>query len=192
MQLSCSLPDGLNYRSSSQIARVVTESWFGEHMYCPACDARRLLPAPNNCPGIDFTCPRCDLAAQLKSRHTPLTNRIVDAGYEAMIRAVRSERVPNLFLLRYSPNWLVTDLLLVPSFFFTESVIERRKPLSPLARRAGWVGCNILLDNIAQDGRISVVTKGVAVSPSRVRDEYQRLQPLRDIGLKTRGWTWMS
>jgi type II restriction enzyme len=106
-----------------------------------------------------------------------------------MIRAVRAEQVPNLFLLRYSSNWLVTDLPLIPSFFFTESVIERRRPLSPLAHRAGWVGCNILLNNIAQDGRIPVVTKGVATSPKQVRNEYQRLKPLSDIGLKTRGWT---
>jgi type II restriction enzyme len=106
-----------------------------------------------------------------------------------MIQAILSEQVPNLYLLRYSREWFITDLLLIPSFFFTESVIEKRKPLSPSARRAGWVGCNILLENIPQDGRISVVARGIVNSPSRVRTEYQRLQPLRTLAPKTRGWT---
>jgi type II restriction enzyme len=106
-----------------------------------------------------------------------------------MIRAIRSERVPNLFLLRYSPAWSVIDLLLVPSFFFTESAIEKRKPLSAKARRAGWTGCNILLDNIPVDGRIAVVSAGVVTSPSKVRREYERIRPLSTLKREMRGWT---
>lgn len=26
-----------NYRSNSQIARLLTESWMGKNMYCPRC-----------------------------------------------------------------------------------------------------------------------------------------------------------
>src|SRR5271166_4975421 len=61
--------------------------------------------------------PMCSLGYQLKSRKTALKNRVVDAGYEAMIRAIRSEQVPNLFLLQYASSWSVVNLLLVPSFF---------------------------------------------------------------------------
>jgi type II restriction enzyme len=189
LDLSCSLEFRSTYRSNSQIARVLTENWFAGQMYCPACDSGTLVPSPNNCPGIDFTCPKCALSAQLKSRRTALTNRIVDAGYDAMIRAIRSERAPNLFLLRYSQAWSIIDLLLIPSFFFTESVIQKRNPLSPLARRAGWVGCNILLGNIPKDGRIPVVARGVATNPSQVRETYLRLQPFRSISMSARGWT---
>ena len=159
------------------------------HMYCPACSSNSLTAAPNNCPGVDFTCPKCTLAYQLKSQKPALKNRVVDAGYDAMIRAIRSERVPNLFLLRYSSAWSVIDLFLVPSFFFTESAIEKRKPLSVKARRAGWIGCNILLDNIPVDGRIAVVSNGVAANPSYVRREYQRIKPLSALSSDMRGWT---
>ena len=189
MQLFCSTDLSKGYRSNSQIARVVTENWFAGHMYCPACDSMNLVPTAANCPGVDFTCPKCNLAVQLKSRLTALTNRIVDAGYDAMLRAILSEQVPNLYLLRYSREWLITDLLLIPSFFFTESVIEKRKPLSSSARRAGWVGCNILLENIPQDGRIPVVAGGVPSRKSQVRAAYRRLQPLQTLGVNTRGWT---
>jgi type II restriction enzyme len=189
LDLFCSLELRSRYRSNSQIARVLTEKWFAGQMYCPACDSGTFVPAPNNCPGIDFTCPKCALSAQLKSRRTALTNRIVDAGYDAMIRAIRSNQAPNLFLLRYSAAWSIIDLLLIPSFFFTESAIEKRTPLSSMARRAGWVGCNILLNNVPEDGRIPVVTEGVAANPSQVRDSYQRLQPFREIEISARGWT---
>jgi len=189
LELTCSLAPALNYRSNSQIARVVTENWFARQMYCPACSSNSLTSAPNNCPGVDFRCPMCSLGYQLRSRKTALSNRVVDAGYDAMIRAIRSEQVPNLFLLQYSPSWAVVNLTLVPSFFFTESAIEKRKPLSSNAKRANWVGCNILLDNIPVDGRIAVISSGVAASPSHVRKEYGRIRPLDALKAEVRGWT---
>lgn len=189
MDLLCSLELAANYKSNAQIARVVTESWFASQMYCPACTSESLTPQRNNCPGSDFRCPTCSFVYQLKSRKTALTNRVVDAGYNAMIRAIRSEQVPNLFLLHYSPSWSVLNLVLIPSFFLTESAIEKRRPLSPSARRAHWVGCNILLNNIPVDGRIAVVSSGVAVGPAQVRKEYNRIRPLGALNREVRGWT---
>ena len=42
---------------------------------------------------------------------------------------------PQLFVMQYSPTLNVTDLTLVPKFFFTPHVIEKRKSLSSAARR---------------------------------------------------------
>ena len=138
MNLSCSIEPGLRYRSKAQIARVVTESWVAKQMYCAACASDSLTQKPNNFAGVDFACPKCPSLYQLKSRKTALTNRIVDAGYKKMIEAIHSEQVPNLVLLQYSPSWCVANLILIPSFFLTESAIEKRKPLSPTAERANW------------------------------------------------------
>ncbi len=113
----------------------------------------------------------------------------MDAGYDAMITAIRSDSAPSLALLQYSRSWSVTDLLVVPSFFFTETAIEKRKPLSALARRANWVGCNILLDKIPIDGRITVVKDGMAVNPPSVRKQFKNFLPLKELDSKTRGWT---
>jgi Dam-replacing family len=53
------------------------------------------------------------------------------------LSAIREDRTPNLFLLRYAlATWEVRDLLLIPSFLFSESAVIKRKPLSSTARRA--------------------------------------------------------
>lgn len=51
----------------------------------------------------------------------------------------------------------VKDFLMVPKYFFSPEIIEKRKPLSDTARRAGWVGCNIVLKQIPEEGRIFIV-----------------------------------
>jgi type II restriction enzyme len=115
--------------------------------------------------------------------------KVHDAGYDAMVAAIRSDRAPNLFVLQYSSSWLVENLLLIPRAFFTESVIEKRKPLGPKARRAGWVGCNILLSEIPIDGKIEMVSAGCPLSERLVRDEFSRVRKLADLPPQLRGWT---
>ena len=106
-----------------------------------------------------------------------------------MMRALRSDTVPNLLLMQYTADWFVHNLLIVPSFFFTPAAIEKRKPLGPNARRAGWIGCNILLSAIADVGKIRLVYNGATLDVSAVRRQYAKVRPLADIGVVTRGWT---
>jgi type II restriction enzyme len=106
-----------------------------------------------------------------------------------MVRAIRSDTVPNLLILQYSTEWLVRNLLLVPYVFFSESVIEKRAPLGPTAQRAGWVGCNIVLERIPRDGRIAVVSSGSIVPEQQVREEFSRVRKLADVPPTVRGWT---
>jgi len=42
----------------------------------------------------------------------------------------------------------------VPKHFFVRAIIERRNPLAATARRAGWIGSNILLDQVPDAGKI--------------------------------------
>lgn len=106
-----------------------------------------------------------------------------------MITAVGGGTSPNLLVLQYSAAWQVKRLLLVPSFFFAPSAIERRKPLGPNAKRAGWVGCNILLSSIAPEGKLDLINNGIASSPSQVRTQYQQMRPLSQVTMTERGWT---
>ena len=91
--------------------------------------------------------------------------------------------------MHYSPDWCVTNLPLIPSFFFSPSAIQKRKPLAPNARRAGWVGCNILLNRISPEGKIFMVTEGKIISCSEVRKKYNIVRPLSKVDSKIRGWT---
>ena len=189
MNLQCRTELGLNYKAGSQIARVISEDWCRRELYCAACSSDRLSSSRANTPAIDFVCPECGQCFQLKSFKTWNQRKIPDAAYDSMLRAIKSDRVPNLLILQYSADWLVKNLLLVPRVFFSETVIEKRPPLSPKARRAGWVGCNILLDRIPRDGKIPVVANGSTVAQHQVREEFSRIRKLAEVPPSVRGWT---
>jgi type II restriction enzyme len=188
MNLQCSIDRAAKYTSSSQVARVVSEEWCERELYCPACDSDRLTGLKANHPSVDFACARCEQTFQLKSLRNWNPKKIVDAGYDAMLRTIRADRTPNLLVLQYSSGWFVQNLLLVPRMFFSESVIERRKPLAATARRAGWVGCNILLSEIPADGKIVMISAGVPVLKNQVRDEFARVKELARLPPSLRGW----
>jgi type II restriction enzyme len=188
MDLNLSLAVSKIYKSSPQIVRVVTEEWGAKNLYCPACDSNEVTKAPPNMPAIDFTCPICSQTYQLKSRRNQSENKIVDAAYSTMIAAIRNDKTPNLFLLQYSAVWQIRNILLIPHFFITESIIEKRKPLSPLARRAGWIGCNILLAEIPTDGKLRIVSDGIEIDSTEVRKKFHRVKPFADLSVRLRGW----
>ncbi len=183
--------EGLDrYKSASQRARVGTESWGANNFFCPVCESPRLRSAPQGTAAVDYVCPSCDSPFQLKSQSKPLGSRIVDAAYSEMKRAILEDRTPNLFVLYYDLDlWAVRTVLLVPHFAFTLSTLEKRPPLAPTARRAGWVGCNILLDKIPPYARIRVIDDGKAQSTKEVRRAYRRLRPLETLQVEKRGWT---
>ena len=178
------------FKSASQRARVGTESWGAANFFCPACESPRLNVAPRNTVAVDYVCPSCESPFQLKSQSKPLGSRILDAAYSEMKRAILEDRTPNLFVLHYDLDaWAVRTVVLVPHFAFALSAVERRKPLAATARRAGWVGCNILLEKIPVHARISVVSEGTPVTPREVRSSYNRLRPLEKLQVEKRGWT---
>jgi type II restriction enzyme len=187
-------------------------------LYCANCDSSSLGETPANNRAIDFVCPRCRAPFQLKAKHSALGETVTDGAYTAMVAAIREDRTPNLLLMRYAlATWEVRDLLLIPSFMFSESAVIKRKPLSATARRAGWVGCNIDLHRIAPEARIAIViirsssrrrgdesltkkqnqrfltssptNQTVIVPPEEVRARYTRLKPIREIKTAQRGWT---
>lgn len=188
MQLAMNPLLAAGYKSRSQIARIVTENWAACNLYCAACDRACVAQNPNNARAIDFTCEGCNAGYQLKCGERWNEQRIPDAGYDAMMNAIRSDNVPNLLVMQYTPGWRVRNLLLVPSFFFTETSIQKRKPLSASARRAGWIGCNILLSAISPEGKIRLVVDEIASDPTLVRREYKRLRPIADLKGALRGW----
>lgn len=181
---------GTGYKSPSQRARVVTEGWAAEELYCSACPQKCLIPTPPNTRAVDFKCPQCKQLYQLKGKSSAFTGKVVDGAYDSMMEALMSDTAPNLLLLHYSPMaWTVANLMLVPAFAFPPSAIEIRKPLTPTARRAGWVGCFIVLSRIPPEARIDLVLDGQILPPSSVRAQYQRLLPLKQIAAPERGWT---
>ena len=190
MDLQLPTEDLNRYKSASQRARMGTEAWGAINFFCPVCKSPRLDIASRNTAAVDYLCPKCASPFQLKSQSKPFGNRIVDAAYSEMKRAILSDSTPNLYVLHYDlTQWAVRTVILIPHFAFALSAIECRPPLAPTARRAGWIGCNILLSKIPGDARIPVVESGKALPASEVRQAYKRLRPLENLKVETRGWT---
>ena len=67
-------------------------------------------------------------------------------------------------------------------------VIEKRKPLAETARRAGWIGCNILIGKIPDQGRVNIIENGKINSIQAVIQKVNRGKLLATDDLNARGW----
>jgi len=177
------------YNSNSQKIRVLTEKWVNEYIYCPSC-GNTILEYENNKPVADFYCSKCNEDYELKSKKDKMGKKIVDGAYATMIERLNSDSNPNFFFLNYDKNSLdVTNFIVIPKHFFIPEIIEKRKPLSPTARRAGWVGCNILLDTIPESGKIFYIKDGKEESKNKILDNWHKTSFLQQsINLKSKGW----
>jgi type II restriction enzyme len=179
-----------DYKSGSQRARVSTEPWGEANLYCPACDSPKINALPTGTHASDFNCPACASRYQLKSSASRFGRRVIDGAFAAMQRAILSDQTPNMFFLHYNRSQLtVQSVLLVPHFAFSMSCVEKRKALSPTARRHDYVGCYFLLDRIPTDARIPIVQNGRPVSSAEVRRAYGKIRRLESLGIEKRGWT---
>ena len=85
---------GISYHSPQQKARVITEAWAADNMYCVMCGAPHLKPLENNKPVADLQCPNCQNVYELKSHNGPLGGMLdVQAGLVVILHG-------KIFLLR--------------------------------------------------------------------------------------------
>lgn len=190
MKLSFDTQLADNYTSQSQRVRVLTETWVNSAIFCPNCGHLNIDKYPNNQPVADFYCSNCKEEYELKSKRASVSAKIVDGAYRTMIERLQSRNNPNFFLLNYDyKSFEVLNFLVIPKHFFIPEIIEKRKPLSPTARRAGWVGCNILLTHIPQTGKIFFVRGGQVEPKEKVLSDWEKTLFLRDEKeISAKGW----
>jgi type II restriction enzyme len=176
------------YSSKAQIARILTEDWVGSHVFCPNCGNASLRKFGNCKPVADFYCGHCGEEYELKSKRDKLSDMIPDGAYATMIARIQSVNNPHFFFLSYTPDHMVSNLLLIPKHFFSPSMIIMRPPLASSARRAGWVGCNIAIGQVAAHGRIFLVKDSKVEDPAKVRETFQKTLFLKDAPLEKRQW----
>jgi type II restriction enzyme len=177
------------YNSNSQKIRVMAEDWVSREIFCPACGSD-IKNYENNRPVADFFCLDCKEEFELKSKKGTIGNKIVDGAYRTMIERLQSNNNPNFFLLNYSlRSFEAINFFVIPKHFFVPQIIERRKPLALSARRAGWAGCNISLQNIPLTGRIYYVKDKQIKPKSKIISDWERTLFLREEGeITARGW----
>lgn len=178
------------YKSLSQKIRVLTETWVDKQVFCPNCGEVDIDKYESNRPVADFFCKNCLEDYELKSKKNDIGSKIVNGAYRTMIERLRSINNPNLFLLNYNlQNLSVLNFFVVPKHFFIPEIIEKRSPLAPTARRAGWVGCNIVLKNIPQAGKIFFVRDRQVESKAKVLANWKKTLFLRkEKEMSARGW----
>ena len=179
-----------NYKSPSQKIRILTEHWVDNQVYCPNCGHFDIDKYENNKPVADFFCSNCKEDYELKSKKDAVGNKIVNGAYRTMIGRLQDSNNPNFFLLSYDlQNFEVLNFLVIPKHFFVPEIIEERKPLSPTAHRAGWIGCNILLQGIPQTGKIFFVRNHQVEPKDKVLAEWQKTLFLREEKkISAKGW----
>jgi type II restriction enzyme len=188
MNLNFNIKLAEGYTNNSQIARVLTENWLKDNSYCPCCGEIPLYEFENNRPVADFYCRKCSEEFELKSKNGKFSTTINDGAYSKMIERINSNSNPNFFFLTYSKNWSVENFLIIPKQFFTSDIIFKRKPLSAIAKRAGWIGCNIDISNVAEAGKVFLVKETKVIDRNVVKNSFNRTLFLRDKSSDSKGW----
>jgi type II restriction enzyme len=177
------------YKSKSQLARVITENWCNDNVYCPFCGNARILPYEKNKKVIDYFCDNCGEDFQLKAKKNNLGDRIVDGAYQPMIDAISENKTPNFLLMSYTGDFCnVKDLMLLPKKVILPNNIEKRKPLSSTARRAGWIGCNINIANVAENAKINIVSNYKVCSIDEVINTTKKSNSIFTDSIDDRSW----
>ena len=188
MKLSLDLELAKIYASTSQKARVLTEGWVLNEVYCPSCGGP-VDNYDNNKPVADFYCKKCIEDFELKSKNRKISKKVSAGAYSQMIKRISSPEKPNFFFMGYLDTLSVNDFFVVPKHFFVSEIIEERKPLAETARRAGWIGSYILLSKIPKAGQIFYVEDGKEIAKEDVLEKWQKTIFLKKVKkADAKGW----
>lgn len=177
-----------NFKSKSQKIRILTEWWVNKFIFCPNCGGE-LSKFKNNTPFADFFC-NCGEEFELKSLSKTMKTRIVDGAYSTAKERILCNGFPNIFILNYDVSTIrVKNFLMIPGHFFSLNLIEERKPLTNTAKRAGWVGCNLLLGKIPVYGKLFYIENYNVVNKEIVLEKWEKMKFLKKINdLNKKGW----
>lgn len=189
MDLCLDLSLAENYKSNTQKARIFTENWVAYNMFCPQCGHKHISACANNSPVADFSCPSCKNEYELKSKNGKIGAKINDGAYHTMIERITSNNNPHLFVMEYAkPSFTVKNFIFIPNYFFVPDIIEKRKPLAETARRAGWIGCNILLHKIPVQGMVYIINNGILSDKDDILLNINKTRQFETKDIASRGW----
>lgn len=177
------------YKNNPQKMRKVTESWITENLICPYCRTSHLIQSTQEHQSTAFICPTCAETYVLKSKNSPIHDKIQIGAYQVMAQSIISLKNPNFLFLEYDKKeFQIQNLFMVPRYFFCTDTIERRSPISSSTRRRGWVGCNILLNRIPAEGYIYIVENGIEYTIQEIWKKQRRTYFMSKYKPRAREW----
>jgi len=178
-----------SYKNNSQKIRAMSEPWTVENIFCPNCGSK-LSELENNKKVSDFLCENCLENYEQKASKHKFKNKVLSSEYYSLINRLKAIDKPNFFFLHYLDGvFSVNDFFVVPKYFFVSEIIEKRKPLSVSAKRAGWTGSNILFSKIPNSGKIYYIEDWKEISKKEILEKWQKTAFLKDIKKDNlKGW----
>jgi type II restriction enzyme len=178
-----------DFSSRSQQIRVISEYWVNRSIFCPHC-GDGLKAFEHNKPVADFYCLQCLEEYELKSKQGVMGKKIVNGAYSTMIERLEANNNPNFFFLTYDKTTFeISNFLAIPKYFFIPDIIEKRTSLNIAARRAGWVGFNIVVNNIPEFGKIFYIQNGVVYNRNDVLDKWSKTEFVKGThDFEAKGW----
>ena len=164
---------GLGYKSNSQKIRVMSESWVNDNIFCPVCGNARISKLENNRPVADFQCPSCGEIFELKSKDGRIGRKISDGAYDTMISRITSMTNPDLLVMHYF-SLQVVDLTVVPKFFFTPTVIEKRnryRQLPDVLDGSVAIFCTVIFQNKGESLLLKIRISAVRIVSYKTMQE---------------------
>src|SRR2546430_17429710 len=86
----------VGYTSGSQSARIWTERWVRDWVYCPNCGGAKISSFPNNSPVADFFCASCNEAYELKSQKRSFGSKVLDVAFRTKSAALATDKNPSV------------------------------------------------------------------------------------------------
>jgi type II restriction enzyme len=151
-----------NWKSESRIIGQASEIYIEKNINCIMCKSSLEMCKVNE-KSYDLICINCSKKYQIKSKKisekslTLIKNKksykLVGGDYKTTINNI-SKKIDYIVVFYKSTIpiksnlYTILDILYTNCENITEECIIPRTPLSVNARRAGWQGCNIILNNL--------------------------------------------
>jgi hypothetical protein len=118
---------------------------------CPKCKRERTLKRlPANFKCADIICDFCGYLAQVKTTESrdveSVPRTLLGAAWEPQNERMEAGIFFPLFIVVVAPDRRGHAVFYLPADLQQPEMFQQRRPLSPTARRAGWIGYQLRLD----------------------------------------------
>lgn len=172
-----------------QATKMLTEHWTANNIFCPSCWSALLQHATNK-PCNDLFCRNCNENFELKASRWKLSTTIQAWAYDASIQALNEGPI-NLFVLKYSDDFTITNFLVVPKYFFTQDIIEKRNEAKVKQKNWNirlWTWGVIRFDRIPESWKIHYISNGTYKTRTEILNAWKWIKFLEEENDKWKGW----